>query len=61
MTRPTTEELIQRALNTKISDTEQHYAITALASAMNDIAKGLNRIAAIKANPPIVVHQPYND
>ena len=40
----TTEELIQRALDTRMSDTEQHYALTAVASALNDIAKALNKI-----------------
>lgn len=60
-TRPTTDELITKALNTKLSDTESHYAMTALASAMNDIAKALNGISIRLANPPMVVHKTYDD
>ena len=47
-TKKTTEELIQRALDTKMAGTEQNYAITAVASALNDIAKSLNKIVEIK-------------
>ena len=35
----TTEELIQRALDTKMAGTEQNYAITAVASALNKIVE----------------------
>ena len=44
----TTNELIQRALDTRMAGTEQNYAITAVASALNDIAKALNKMTEQK-------------
>lgn len=52
---PTTDELITRALNTKLSDTESHYAMTALASAINDMTKALNKFLIKYENPPIII------
>jgi len=59
--RLTTEELIQRALKTNLSNTEHHYAVTALASAMNDIANALNKLIQLEKYPPIMVPREYKE